>query len=31
MQRKAGPHQSNSKQARQRLKRELRRSTDNMH
>lgn len=31
MQRKAGSHQPNSKQERQRVKRELRRSTDNMH
>lgn len=31
MQRKAGSHQPNNKQERQRLKRELRRSNDNMH
>lgn len=31
MQRKAGSHQSNNKQERQRLKRELRRSTESMH
>lgn len=31
MQRKAGSHQPNKKQERQRLKRELRRSNDNMH
>lgn len=31
MQRKAGSHQPSNKQERQRLKRELRRSTDTMH